>query len=541
MNDSRWYFCCKAFADVIGLDETTFHILDAFGPSSHPHVFKPASESVETLAPLLKTASSFDELENGLSELAGHLKQTIVEVLSSEVDSDQASMFARRFDSVFRMLTDISIDSDVARLYRVGFVCRLAEILCGPIPRVLRVRAICDYYYSQGAIVFHRLRQSGHEIPTLEELLEKASWKSLGGTIEYASILGDTTKGPVSIHLLKAKEVRLEARDSRVPSNTTFPTWAHSEGSTAGVSGGFFLYSEIDIAAPSRRTDPVGLLVHKGQVFNPPVFRRSAVLQNEAGDIALERVGMRGVSILWRGDGIIVEEENQLDLLGQTPVAFNRAFAKRLPPHSFPSFSAVGSHVCEVGAGVQSIPLAGYVLVLPICESTELPEPCDSLSYKLPYYNGSRVMEAMAGGPRLLDESPDEPATTEDIQTPDLRSENFDGTAPPVTFSQDETFDQNLLPRMVVGLTRKQELVFAAIDGRNFQQAPGMTLRDAAHLMRALDCYRVINLDGGSSKRMVMNGQSVDLSTTEVVRPDSQQTTTHIRPVHSSILLYSND
>ena len=112
------------------------------------------------------------------------------------------------------------------------------------------------------------------------------------------------------------------------------------------------------------------------------------------------------------------------------------------------------------------------------------------------------------------------------------------GSAPPVTFSQDETYDQNLLPRMAVGLDAHNRLVFAAVEGRDFSRAPGFTLAMTADLMRALGCVQAMNLDGGSSKRMVVGGRLVDLSTTEVRGVATQPAPSAKRRVVSALLLH---
>lgn len=118
----------------------------------------------------------------------------------------------------------------------------------------------------------------------------------------------------------------------------------------------------------------------------------------------------------------------------------------------------------------------------------------------------------------------------------DLLAEEFAGTAPPVTFSQDETFDQNLLPRMGVGLRDDGSLLFCAVDGRDFERAPGMTLRQLASVLRAHGCVRAMNLDGGSSKRMVVGGRVVDLPSTEVQTGGAPGP---VRPVRSGILIHA--
>lgn len=157
----------------------------------------------------------------------------------------------------------------------------------------------------------------------------------------------------------------------------------------------------------------------------------------------------------------------------------------------------------------------------------------------------------MAGGPILL--SPGGDAL-------DMAREDFRGSAPPVTFSQDETFDRNLLPRMGAGLCADGELVFVAVDGRNLDRALGLTLRGTSELLASLGCVRALNLDGGSSKRMVIAGKGVVcINTTEIKAKASleakteaeaktgrerekkmEQTPLLSRPVHSAIIFLSN-
>lgn len=62
----------------------------------------------------------------------------------------------------------------------------------------------------------------------------------------------------------------------------------------------------------------------------------------------------------------------------------------------------------------------------------------------------------------------------------DLASEDFAGSAPlPVTFGYDETHDENLLPRMWVGLLTCADFsdkCFVVVGGRNLNRALGLTL-----------------------------------------------------------------
>ena len=133
---------------------------------------------------------------------------------------------------------------------------------------------------------------------------------------------------------------------------------------------------------------------------------------------------------------------------------------------------------------------------------------------------------AMAGGPRLLDQG---------RVCLDRVGEDLVGSAPPLTFSADETFDENLLPRLGAGLQPDGTLVFAAVDGRDPERAPGIRLQDLARLLARQGCTEALNLDGGSSKRMVVRDRVVDLSSTEVVT--GRAGPPRVRPVHTALLV----
>ena len=98
---------------------------------------------------------------------------------------------------------------------------------------------------------------------------------------------------------------------------------------------------------------------------------------------------------------------------------------------------------------------------------------------------------------------------------------------------------RDLLPRLAVGMDASGSLLFAAVDGRNVHRALGLTLAGMADLMIALGCRRACNLDGGSSKRMVVGSRTVDLSSTELV--DGEHGRVRVRPVHTGILLFGQE
>ena len=470
-----------------------------------------------------RPAAGFTALEREVMENTTALSLRIAAALTDEVDAAQAGMFARRYLAVAERLRDLSQTADEARVLAVGLHQRTCEALDGPPPRALRVRAIADFYYSRAGVLYHALRrtEAGEPPLTLPALISGARWSPVAPGIRHATLEGQLDEGPAYINVLRveAGAGRLRCVDCRGAPD--FPAFVAERGAVAGVSGGFFLYSEPDIAPPSARMDPVGLLVSRGAVRSPPVLRRAALL---GPDPAIAVVGPTSLRL---GDRPVrIAAVNAPGASGV--IAFNRAYGETSPATGGPAAAIVGDRVVASGRAPLPVPLAGVVLHLSgEAPPVGTPVTWDAAADDMP------IEEGMAGGPVLVRGGA--PAFTS-LRAALLR-EDFQGTAPPRTFSGDETGDQNLLPRMAAGLTSDGALIFAAVDGRNFHRALGLTLGGLARLMIALGCERAMNLDGGSSKRMVIGDRTVDLASTEVVADGAGSG--RVRPVHTAVLVHA--
>ena len=552
--------------------------------------------------------SNLDPDDGGASS-SDVLRDRISAELLDEVDADQARMFGRRFCSVSTLLlrggdekngggragaittTTTTTTTTTDRLLRLALHRRAAQILSETDPvlsrrKAPRVRALVDYVWSQSHVLGLRdaeaannddRRRRRHH-PTLAQLVLERDLISSSSThydefspgFRHGVVDGTTSDfGPVHINVLRIDltdgegnpAMRMRCADAR-DATTDLRALAEVTGAMAAISGGFFLYSEPDVEPPSKRTDPVGLLVSDGRVVGPPVFRRAAILQTAAGgggsgsSIRIDKVGMTGVKCTLSSG----RETLGTFTMGEDGArCVHRGSAEEVVVDGNDlAFSIVGSAVVAAHPSPTRVrvPLAGFVLVVP--RGALPPDRIDSflrdvgpvvVSYSLPQpYDGAD--NAMAGGPMFFsDDGDDRPSAM------DLISEDFSGSAPPVTFSQDETHDHNLLPRMGVGIARcadtgREQLVCVAVDGRNLDRALGLTLGGTSDLLRSLGCTTAMNLDGGSSKRMVVwdprsrAHRVVCLSTTEIKAGaggensgnDGEEAVEPSRPVHSAIL-----
>jgi Phosphodiester glycosidase len=64
-------------------------------------------------------------------------------------------------------------------------------------------------------------------------------------------------------------------------------------------------------------------------------------------------------------------------------------------------------------------------------------------------------------------------------------------------------------PRTLAGVKRDGTLLFVTVDGRRPGWSAGVTLPEAAHVMRSLGARNALNLDGGGSSGMVVRGELV--------------------------------
>ena len=78
----------------------------------------------------------------------------------------------------------------------------------------------------------------------------------------------------------------------------------------------------------------------------------------------------------------------------------------------------------------------------------------------------------------------------------------------------------DLHPRTAMGYTKKNKLIILVIQGRALGEAQGATLNEEAKILADLDCYEALNLDGGGSSCMLVNGkQTIRPSDKEGQRP----------------------
>ncbi|HSC52789.1 MAG TPA: phosphodiester glycosidase family protein [Phnomibacter sp.] len=71
-------------------------------------------------------------------------------------------------------------------------------------------------------------------------------------------------------------------------------------------------------------------------------------------------------------------------------------------------------------------------------------------------------------------------------------------------------------PRTAMGYTKSGKLIILAVEGRNPGKAEGATLLQEASMLQQLGCWEALNLDGGGSSCLLVNGK-------ETIKPSDKE------------------
>ena len=102
-----------------------------------------------------------------------------------------------------------------------------------------------------------------------------------------------------------------------------------------------------------------------------------------------------------------------------------------------------------------------------------------------------------------------------------------------VTSEQEVFFNtpvDGVQPRSAIGYNKDGDLIIMVVDGRQVDSR-GVYLKELAILMSQFNCFEALNLDGGGSSALVVNGKLIN-------RPIGLKSQ---REVMSSIAVFSNN
>ena len=286
----------------------------------------------------------------------------------------------------------------------------------------------------------------------------------------------------------------------------------------AGVNGDFYI-----LEAGPFQGDPIGFCVENGELLSSPI-NRSALVILEDGSLVIDRFHLNayirgpdgseyklsGVNQYCRANGIVLitprfngttrPQENSVILLaGPLP--------KPLGPHGTYTFTVAEKHG---GDSETSIPPDRVIFIgrgtgAEFLDGIEPGEPVECVLDVDP--SPGAILHAIGGGPRLLRNGKISIEASEEGIT--------------------ESFVETRHPRTAVGFNGKS-LFLVTVDGRQEGYSAGMSLPELAGFLKELGAEDALNLDGGGSTTMWVNGHICN-------RPSDGR----IRPIANALLLFN--
>jgi Phosphodiester glycosidase len=348
--------------------------------------------------------------------------------------------------------------------------------------------------------------------------------------VEWTTIVRHRPAERINVLTVDPGKVRSVLSNERIARRERVSAMGRRVGAVAGVNGGFFATSG----------DPVGVLAIDGELLSEPVDGRSALILPAPAVHARPLIA----PVRYRGRVYVNGRSREIDGVDRTRglipacggrggdlptvrpnslltctdsselVALTPRYGARPPAEGGVEAIVRDGRVTRVRPpGIGGVPRTGVLLTgtgdaARFLRNTALPRSRAGIRVDLlvPHkaIDLQRTSVVVGGGPRILRAGRVAVAA---------RSEGF---APAPSFFR--AFVAGRQPRTLAGVRSDGSLLLATVDGRAPGWSAGMTLPEAARLMRSLGARDALNLDGGGSSTMTVRGEVVNRPSDRVER-----------------------
>ena len=231
---------------------------------------------------------------------------------------------------------------------------------------------------------------------------------------------------------------------------------------------------------------PLGTLVIDNKIITGPIYERVAFGISENG-FKTSRTAFDGY--IKTNNGVIkIDNINQPRMLFSQVLLYTPVWGEKSPVTKVKSLhiSVSAGKIKQISNSPVVIPKDGYVISASVDKLKNLRKG-DKITaeYKIaPAWKN--VNHIISGGPYLLKNG--------NIFI-DVTSQKLNGIT-----------GRN--PRTAIGYTKDNVMIIVTVDGRK-ENVSGVTLQELAVILKDLGCYEAINLDGGSSTVMYVDGSVV--------------------------------
>ncbi len=334
----------------------------------------------------------------------------------------------------------------------------------------------------------------------LSKVFEETTTQPLAPGATLRSLRRGTPTGPLALWWAEfdLQTGAFEVAPVLVPNGSGFgldPTSAIAgrERALVALNGGYFGLG----TGPS-----LGTVVINGEWIRPPINGRACLCLTRDGRLFIENLRLNATVQIGQRVALPVAELNTrnqpLGLTVFTPQWVGEVPVK--PTTQWAALISAGKVTAVLTASPGAVPSDGVIVVANGPLAAELGatvqegEPAEVKFETIPPV--PNLLHALGAGPWLV-KGGQIHVTNE--------AEKFTGRL----FA--EATPTGRSPRSAIGLTREGKLLLVVIDGRNPHHSYGATLWEASEVLKELGAVDALNLDGGGSTTLVVNGRVVNV------------------------------
>lgn len=274
-------------------------------------------------------------------------------------------------------------------------------------------------------------------------------------------------------------QINPQLSSSRLASKSTITTLARKNNSLVAINGTYF---------KPQTGVPLGTLMINGKMYTGPIYNRVAMgIFDNGFDMA--RLELNAQVKSFKGN-VKVDNINQPRMLSTHVIVYTPEWGSFAPPS--PKYgkqiAVEKGKIISIGTQSMPIPQNGYVIVGPDERLAKIykAKHVDLDIKTIP--NWENVKHIISGGPYLVKNG----EVFVDITEQKLGAIGGKN------------------PRTAIGYTQDGNFIMVAVDGREGASV-GLTLKELAWFMKSIGCTNAMNLDGGGSTVMYVNGRVVNM------------------------------
>lgn len=307
----------------------------------------------------------------------------------------------------------------------------------------------------------------------------------VGKGIKHVRMIRFYNNLPVRINIVElSREVNQDIQivpaiaSNVLASKTKISEIAERENALVSINGGYF---------KPQTGVPLGTLMINKKVYTGPIYDRVAIAFFDEG-YGMARVKLNA-NVITNIGGIKIDNINQPRMLSTHSIVYTRDWGETTPntPKYGMQLVVEKGKLLKITQESAQIPKDGFVIVAPLKKLTPFFE---AKEFKLDLNMNpewKNVNHIISGGPYLVKSG----------------EVYVDMTAQKLTAIGGRN------PRTAIGYTKENNLIMLTADGREGDSV-GLTLMELAALMKELGCVNAMNLDGGGSTVMYIDGKVVN-------------------------------